>query len=310
MRLEQGARRVPVARGQSRAQARVGRRCRPAAAARFALAANTCARPAPRRARCWSPPRRSAGTCRPPNAAPPRASSRMPRAGARLTLWRGRGGRGQAGAAERGQAQGPEELDADRRRRRSGSTSADKVTGQADLRHRRSRARHALRGDRAVPGVRRQRSNRSTSRRSAAEEAFGKVVALPDAVAVVADSWWQAKNGARGAAGDLGRREERRRFRAPSIAELLRAGLAAPEGGNRPQGRRCRCGARQGGKARRGGICRAVPQPRDDGAAELHGACDARQGRNLGADAERRSRPGRGGRGRRSCRRRKSSCTR
>src|SRR5262249_6625047 len=59
---------------------------------------------------------------------------------------------------------------------------------------------------------------------------------------------------------------------------------------------RCNRGARQGPKTHRGGIPGAVSEPCDDGAAELHGACDARQGRDLGADAERRGRA-RGGRG-------------
>ena len=68
--------------------------------------------------------------------------------------------------------------------------------GQADLRHRRPAAEHALRGDPPVSRCSRARSNRSTRRKLAGIKGVRRVVKLPDAVAVVADSWWQASKAA------------------------------------------------------------------------------------------------------------------
>ena len=68
--------------------------------------------------------------------------------------------------------------------------------------------------------------------------------------------------------------------------------------GARPEARRRRGGARRCGEGGRGGVRRAVPRPRHDGADELHGEVRRRQGGDLGAVAERRCLAGRGGRGR------------
>ena len=96
------------------------------------------------------------------------------------------------------------------------------------------------------------------------------------------------EDGARRAADRLGRRARAPAQSSAMIAEHLKEGLTAPgayavaQRGRRAQGDR---GRREEG---RGGLQHAVPRARDDGADELHGADHGRQGRGLGADAERR----------------------
>jgi isoquinoline 1-oxidoreductase subunit beta len=104
-----------------------------------------------------------------------------------------------------------------------------------------------------------------------------QVIKLGDAVAVVADSWWQAKKAAdalkvtwdEGASG---------RVSSDSIKALLREGLSATDvvvgrkdGGRRSRSWRC-------GQTRAGRVLRAVPQPCDIGAADLHRPCHCQQG--------------------------------
>ena len=81
---------------------------------------------------------------------------------------------------------------------------------------------------------------------------------------------------------------------------MLKAGLDAKEAAIGQQARRRRGGAGRRGEAGRGGLRRAVPRARDDGADELHGAIRRRQVEIWVADAERRRLAGRrgGGRGR------------
>ena len=124
------------------------------------------------------------------------------------------------------------------------------------------------------------------------------VVAVGDnAVAVVADKWYQAKTALaalpivwdEGAERHCRQRADRR----PAEGRARREG-----GGARPEARRRRGGACRRGKGGRGGVRRAVPGPRHDGADELHGEVRRRQGGDLGAVAERRRVARRGGRGR------------
>ena len=78
------------------------------------------------------------------------------------------------------------QVDAARRHPRHGE-------GQAALRHRHAAAGHGLRGDRAVPGVRRQGEvvRRLQGRRAGA--ASSRCCRSTSFVAVVADNWWRAK---------------------------------------------------------------------------------------------------------------------
>ena len=148
MRLDQGERRDSPRPTRTSAATASGARCRPAAAARSAPRRNTCARPAPPRARCWSPLRRSSGTSRRPNAASPTASSRMRASGRTLRFGAVADAAAKLDAAERRQAQGSEGLDADRQAAQKRLDIAGQGARQAGVRHRRRAARHALRLDR------------------------------------------------------------------------------------------------------------------------------------------------------------------
>ena len=124
-----------------------------------------------------------------------------------------------------------------------------------------------------------------------------KVVRVGDsAVAVVADTWWHAKT-ALDALPIVWDEGPNAKVSSASIAAVLKAGLDAPDGvvgnsvGDAPRG------ARRRGAQDRGGLRLPVPEPRDHGDDERHGALDARALRGLDPDAERRSRAGRHRRG-------------
>ena len=125
-----------------------------------------------------------------------------------------------------------------------------------------------------------------------------QVVAVDDnAVAVVADKWYQAKTALAALADRLGR--GRRRERGQRADRRAPEGRTGREGGRaRPAARRRRGGACGGGEEGRGGLRRAVPRPRHHGADELHGEVRRRQGGDLGRLAERRRLAGRRRRGR------------
>ena len=115
------------------------------------------------------------------------------------------------------------------------------------------------------------------------------VVRLPDAVAVVADSWWRAKC-ALEALPIVWDDRGNKRVSSAGIAEFVRAGLEAKEG----QIGRVDGDVSAGFAARRatgrGRLHGPVPRPRDHGAADLHRACQTRRSRDLGADPGRRHR--------------------
>ena len=117
-----------------------------------------------------------------------------------------------------------------------------------------------------------------------------RVVKLPDAVAVVADSWWRAKKAAEALSvtwdfAGLCRRFQRHNSRA------IACGPGCGGCTRRSQRRRRRPRPWSSGQADRSGLRGALPRPRHHGAAKLHGARDARPGRNLGAHAGRRNGP-------------------
>ena len=106
-----------------------GDRCRaPAARRRWPIRSSSCARRAPPRARCWSPPRRNAGRCR-------RTRSRSSRAcvthalGQEGDVRRARGRRGDAAGADDGQAQGSEGLRLHRQARAAHRQRAPRSNG-------------------------------------------------------------------------------------------------------------------------------------------------------------------------------------
>ena len=108
------------------------------------------------------------------------------------------------------------------------------------------------------------------------------VVAVGDnAVAVVADKWWQAKTALAALADRLGRRRARRRGQRAD-RRISQAGTGRAAGRARPAAWRRHGGACGRGEDDRGGVRHAVPRSRDDGADELHGAGRRRQVRDLG----------------------------
>ena len=127
----------------------------------------------------------------------------------------------------RAEAEGPERLDLARNAAEA-ARHGRQGDREADLRHRCPRAEHGLCRDRPVPGVRRHAQIIRRSRKSAALKGVRQVVQLPNAVAVVADSWWQAKKAvdALPVTWDEG---QNGKVSSASIAEFLRGGLTAPE---------------------------------------------------------------------------------
>ena len=203
-------------------------------------------------------------------------------------------------------------LDADRQRR-AAPRHRRQDRRQRALRHRRAPAGPAVRGLRHVPDVRRQRRRASTWTRaprcpaSSASSACRPMPARPPALAVVARSWLACASARRAALqvewlappaavpphrprieAELRQRAARRRRRRLRL----------------PRARRCRGGRGRRRAHGRGGLSRALPGARDDGADQLHRARGRRQGRGLGADAG----AGPGARHRRAGRRRGARC--
>ncbi len=115
-----------------------------------------------------------------------------------------------------------------------------------------------------------------------------QVVAVDDnAVAVVADKWYQAKT-ALAALPIVWDEGAGANVDSAQIAELLKAGLDAKEAALGQQHGDVADGAGWRGEEGRGGLRRAVPRPRHHGADELHGEVRRRQGGDLGRLAERR----------------------
>ena len=107
------------------------------------------------------------------------------------------------------------------------------------------------------------------------------------AVAVVADTWWQAKKAVE-ALPVTYEDSPNSKVSSASIAEHLKEGLTAQEVARRQRQRRCAGGHRRRRQEDRGRLLHAVPQPRLHGADELHGELHARALRGVVADAERR----------------------
>ena len=146
-----------------------------------------------------------------------------------------------------------------------------KVDGTARVRHRRQAARHAVRVAGAVPGDRRQ--GRELRRRAARRRMPGvkKVVQIDDGVAVVADTCWQAQDGARRARRSSGTRARARRSAPPASPRRSRPRRRSRARSSRSWAtwtRRAHGAAEEG----RGDLRAAVPGPRPDGADELHRA--------------------------------------
>ena len=155
--------------------------------------------------------------------------------------------------------------------------------------HRRQAARHAQRRHQGRARVRRPRSSASTPPRSQGMPGVRHVVKVnPTAVAVVADTWWQAKT-ALEALPVTYEDSPNSKVSSASIAEHLKEGPDRQGGARQRQPqRRCAGGHRRRGQEDRGRLFDAVPQPRLHGADELHGQVHARALRGVVADAERR----------------------
>ncbi len=116
------------------------------------------------------------------------------------------------------------------------------------------------------------------------------VLAVGDsAVAVVADTWWEAKT-ALDALPIVWDEGPNAKVSSATIAEMLKAGLDADQAfvANQNGDVKAAIGAR--GEEGRGGLRVSVPEPRADGADERDGALHRGPLRGLGADAERRGR--------------------
>ncbi len=201
-------------------------------------------------------------------------------------LRQGRAGRGEARAAGRRAAEGPEGLE-DRRQAARPPRHRRQDDRQAGLRDRPEAPRHAERIDPRLPGVRRHGQG---LQRGGGAEAAGREEGRP-------------RRGPRGRhrrrhlvarRERLRRAEDRvglRRERAGVLRQVRRGdeGRARCEGsGGGQRGRRRARGARRRGAQDRGRLLVPAPAPRDDGADERDGEVDAGALRGLGADAERR----------------------
>ena len=175
----------------------------------------------------------------------------------------------------------------------------DKVTGATDRRDRSAvAAGHALRRRRALPGFSRARWKSADDSALAAMTGVRRVVRLPDAVAVVAQSWWQlpsapptryASNGTTAAMVNSRPRTSPRPCRRARGAARARAASSSVTS---PRRRRCRRRVGRFGAAHRGRICGSVFGSRHHGAADLHRACQTRWHRGLGAVAGRHDHAG------------------
>src|SRR6516164_5605652 len=124
-------------------------------------------------------------------------------------------------------AQGPQGLE-DRRQAAQAPRYPAQGDRRASLRHRPEAARHAVRGDQGLPGVRRQ-AHALMPPRCRAMPGVKHVVKVGDsAVAVVADRWWQAKTAldALPATWDEG---PNAKVSSASIAEFIKGGLDAEQ---------------------------------------------------------------------------------
>ena len=119
-----------------------------------------------------------------------------------------------------------------------------------------------------------------------------KVVQVGDAaVAVVADTWWQAKT-ALAALPIVWDEGPNAKVSSASIADILKAGLDAPEAFVGNQQGDAKAAIARCGEEGRGGLRLSVPEPRRHGADERDRALYARQVRGLDQHPERRSRAG------------------
>ena len=108
-------------------------------------------------------------------------------------------------------------------------------------------------------------------------------------VAVVADTWWQAKT-ALDALPIVWDEGPNAQVSSATIAEMLKAGLDADQAFVRNQNGDAKAALARRDEDGRGGVRLSVPEPRADGADERDGEVHAGPLRGLGADAERRGR--------------------
>ena len=110
-----------------------------------------------------------------------------------------------------------------------------------------------------------------------------KVVPVGDsAVAVVADTWWQAKT-ALDALPIVWDEGPNAQVSSATIAEMLKDGLDADQAFVRNQNGDAKARHRRRGQEGRGGLRLSVPEPCADGADERHGALHGRPLRGVGA---------------------------
>ena len=140
------------------------------------------------------------------------------------------------------------------------------------------------------PGLRRQDRELRRGRRSRAGPGFRKVVRIDDStLAVVSDTWWRAKT-ALDALPIVWDEGQHANASSSTIAAHLKEGLTA-ERRVRGHRRRRRAQSDRGRREEsRSGLRDAFPVARDDGADELHGEVDRRQGGSSGCRARTRKR--------------------
>ena len=109
------------------------------------------------------------------------------------------------------------------------------------------------------------------------------------AVAVVADTWWEAKT-ALDALPIVWDEGPNAQVSSATIAEMLKQGLDAPQAFVRNQNGDAKADAGRRGEEGRGRLRLSVPEPRADGADERDGQVHGRSLRGLGPHAERRGR--------------------
>ena len=115
-----------------------------------------------------------------------------------------------------------------------------------------------------------------------------KVVQVGDtAVAVVADTWWQAKTALDALPIDWDEGENAK-VSSAAIAEMLKAGLDADQAFVGNENGDAKAAHRRRGEEGRGGLRLSVPEPRHHGADEHHRALYGGALRSVGAHAERR----------------------